>query len=235
MKYSQIIRDYFTFNRKEQRGLFVLISILLGLVIFNMTMKEVNSRQPADFSLFDKEVAAFENAMKKMDSLKEKEKRERYARYPVIFNDKGFDSLKSHPVPAKEIFLIELNSADTFDLQRLKGIGPAFARRIVRYRERLRGFTDRSQVMEVYGMDTSRYNLIADHLTVNPDSVHRIELNTVTFKELLSHPYFPFEITKAIMMYRKEHKLFRDISELRTIPVINDSVYKKISAYIQID
>jgi DNA uptake protein ComE-like DNA-binding protein len=234
MKLSQVIRDYFTFNRQEQRGLFVLIAILLCLVAFNLIMKEIRSGQPVDFSMFDKEVMAFESAMKRMDSIKAGEKKSRYLNYPLKYKQRSYDSLNSHPVPAREILIIELNSADTFDLQRLNGIGPAFARRIVRYRERLGGFTDKSQVREVFGMDTARYDLISGHLTVNPDSVHRINLNTVTFKELLSHPYFPFEITKAIMMYRKDHKQFRDISELRNIPLIDDSVFMKINAYLEV-
>ncbi|MCX6268616.1 MAG: helix-hairpin-helix domain-containing protein [Bacteroidetes bacterium] len=70
--------------------------------------------------------------------------------------------------------MVELNSADTFELQQLRGIGPGFARRIVNYRERLRGFYDKKQVLEVFGMDTSRYRLIEKNLQVNPDSIHPI-------------------------------------------------------------
>jgi competence ComEA-like helix-hairpin-helix protein len=131
--------------------------------------------------------------------------------------------------------MIELNSADTFELQRLRGIGPAFARRIVKYRERLGGFIAASQLLEIWGMDTSKFNAIRDHLTVNPDSIHKIDLNTVTFKGLMSHPYFPFESTKAIMLYRKDHKRFTSVSELKKISIISDSAYRKMREYIRVE
>jgi DNA uptake protein ComE-like DNA-binding protein len=67
------------------------------------------------------------------------------------------------------------------------------------------------------------------------DSVHPINLNTVTFKELLAHPYFPFLTTKAIMLYRKDHKVFRSITELKTIPIISDSAYRKMARYLKVE
>jgi DNA uptake protein ComE-like DNA-binding protein len=72
-------------------------------------------------------------------------------------------------------------------------------------------------------------------LTVNKDSVHPLDLNTVTFKQLLAHPYFPYGTAKAILIYRKEHQRFGDINDLRNIPGINDSVMEKIGPYIRVD
>jgi DNA uptake protein ComE-like DNA-binding protein len=235
MKISGIIKDYFSFNRKEQRGLFVLISILAGLIIADIFISEVLPQKPVDFSDFQKEITAFEKEVNLMDSMEKQEKQQKYlVKYS---NPSGgiSDSFKKDKFPAKEIFIIELNSADTFELQRLHGIGPSFAKRIVKYRERLRGYREKSQLLEIFGMDTGKYNGITDHLTVNPDSIRRINLNTVTFKELISHPYFPFEVTKNIMIYRKEHKKFQNTDELLLIKNINDSIYRKIMPYVRID
>jgi hypothetical protein len=52
---------------------------------------------------------------------------------------------------------------------------------------------------------------------------------------LLAHPYFPFEVTKNIMIYRKEHKKFMDIRELLLIKNINDSIFARIVHYVRID
>ena len=139
---------------------------------------------------------------------------------------------KSKP---KELIIIELNSADTFELQRLRGIGSSFAKRIVYYRQRLGGFTDKSQLLEVFGMDTVRYNGVKGNLIVNKDSIHKININDVAFKDLMKHPYFPFGITKAIILYRKDHKLFKNIGELKSIQGINDSIYGKLKVYVKVD
>jgi len=234
MKISIIIKEYLSFNRKEQRGLFVLISILTGLIIADVFISEVLPQKPVDFSDFEKEITAFEKEINRMDSLGKLEKQKKYQnKYTGSFNSK-FDSIKGYKSPVKEIFTIELSTADTFELQRLRGIGSSFAKRIVKYRERLGGYREKSQLLEIFGMDTERYNEIKDHLTVNPDSIHKINLNSVTFKELLSHPYFPFEVTKNIMIYRKDHKKFLGIEELLKIKNINDSIYRKIKPYVRI-
>ena len=94
-------------------------------------------------------------------------------------------------------FIIELNTADTFDLQRLRGIGPSFARRITGYRARIGGYVKKEQLLEVWGMDSSRYEGIKRYLTVNPEKITQIKLNTATFKELLRHPYMPYELAKG--------------------------------------
>lgn len=235
MKLTAIIKDYLTFNRMEQRGIFVLLTLLFLLVIANEVVPFVVTPKPVDLSGFEKDVVAFEKAVRIADSLDEQVRKSRnkkfrsYAAYPVRDSSGRF---KAYP---KEVFVIELNSADTFELQRLRGIGPAFARRIVKYRERLGGFTDKSQLLEIWGMDTSKYNAIKEHLAVSPDSVHPINLNTVTFKELLAHPYFPFEITKAIMLYRKDHKKFVSAGELKNIKSISDSAYRKMIIYVKVE
>jgi competence ComEA-like helix-hairpin-helix protein len=235
MKLTTIIQDYLTFNRIEQRGIFVLLTILFLLVIANKVVPVVFTPKPVDMSGFEKEVIAFEKAVMVADSMEDLARKKKFTKFRNYTSGHGKDSSGGFKPYPKEVFVIELNSADTFELQRLRGIGPSFARRIVKYRERLGGFTDKSQLLEIWGMDSIKYNAIREHLSVNPDSVHPINLNTVTFKELLSHPYFPFEATKAIMLYRKEHKKFVSIMELESIRIISDSAYRKMRVYIRIE
>jgi DNA uptake protein ComE-like DNA-binding protein len=233
MKLKDIIKDYFSFNRIEQRGLFVLLTILFLLVIANEVIPIVVRSKPIDMRGFEKEVEAFEREVRAADSLDDLARKSKYKKF---HSAAGFprDSTGAYKPFPEEVLVIELNSADTFLLQKLRGIGPSYARRIVKYRERLGGYINKSQLLEIWGMDTSRYNAIREHLIVNPDSVHRVNLNTVTFKKLLSHPYFPFEITKAIMIYRKDHKKFLSIRELKSIKAISDSAYQKISPYVEV-
>lgn len=233
MKLSMIIKDYLTFNRMEQRGIFVLLTIFFLLIIANEVLPLIKDPKTADLPGFEKEVIAFEKAVRIADSLEEASRNSKYRHNRLgAVNWDSSSHFKPYP---KEVFLIELNSADTFELQRLRGIGPAFARRIVRYRERLGGFNDKSQLLEVWGMDTSKFNAIREHLAVNTDSVHAIDLNTVTFKELLGHPYFPFATTKAILLYRKDHKKFGSVSELKNIRIISDSAFRKMAMYLKVE
>jgi DNA uptake protein ComE-like DNA-binding protein len=234
MRYTTQIKEYFTFNRSEQRGILVLMTLLAGLVLANLLIPASTVHKPVDFSGFEKEIARFEADMRSADSLNDRAKKSRNGKSYGAGYGSSKDSTWKYPGKPREIIMIELNSADTFDLQQLRGIGSSFARRIVKYRERLGGFTDKSQLLEIWGMEPSRYGEISSNLTVNHDSIHRIDINTVTFKELLKHPYFPFNLTKAIMLYRKEHKQILVIEELKTMKEVNDSIYRKIKPYLKV-
>ncbi|MCX6248417.1 MAG: helix-hairpin-helix domain-containing protein [Bacteroidetes bacterium] len=235
MKLKAILKEYLTFNRTEQRGVFVLLTILFFLVIANEVVPYVVRPRPVDMSGFEKEIQAFEKDVSVSDSLEESARKSKLRKYPSYPVRSVGDSSRSYRPFPKEVFIIELNSADTFELQRLRGIGPGYARRIVRYRERLGGFYCISQLLEIWGMDSAKYKMISEHLSVNQDSVRPMNLNTVTFKEMLAHPYFPFETTKAIMLYRKEHKKFESISELKKIDIIPDSAYRKMIIYLRVE
>lgn len=235
MKFSLLIKDYLTFNQKEQRGIVILLSLYFLLVFATLYFPGIIPEKTIDFTSFEKEISAFEIALAKLDSEELLAKQSKYKNYKKGGFYHAYDTSRRFQKEQKENLIIELNSADTFELQRLRGIGSSFARRIIKYRERLGGFHDKYQVAEVWGMDTARYNKISANLAVNRDSIHKINLNTVTFKELLFHPYFPFEITKAIMLYRKDHKKFTSLDELLSVPGIHDSTYKKIVNYLFLD
>jgi DNA uptake protein ComE-like DNA-binding protein len=235
MRFSDIIKDYFTFTRAEKRGVFVLLSILFLLIIADEVIPLVIRPKSVDISGFENEIKAFEESIRIEDSIEAMTHKSGYKKRNSNSAIHKMDSSFSSRRFPKETFMIELNSADTFTLQRLRGIGPSFARRIVKYRERLGGYLDKIQLLEIWEMDTSRYNSIKEQITVNRDSVHKINLNTITFKKLMSHPYFPFEMTREIMIYRKEHKKFVNVEELRNIRMISDSVYRKIRSYIKVE
>ena len=225
--------DYLTYNRTEQRGIMVLSMVLLGVIIFQAVIPAGTFQKPPDFSAFAADIGAFETAWKRAadsDSVAQLHRYMNYRNKGGKYHDGGLPLL----VNPRPVLTVDLNTADTFELQQLRGIGPAFARRIVNYRERLRGFYEPRQLLEVFGMDTARYALIEANLKVSRDSVHPVDLNTVTFKELLHHPYFPFAITKNIMIYRQKNKNFRTLDELRNIQGVNDSLFRRMVIYLRI-
>ena len=59
MKFSAIIAEYLTFNRKEQRGIFVLATVLFVLILANAFIPVVVPQKQFDFSGFGKEISAF--------------------------------------------------------------------------------------------------------------------------------------------------------------------------------
>jgi len=226
--------DFLTYNRTEQRGIVVLGLILIVLFTINALIPSGTVATSPDFSRFQKEVAAFEQCWRRAEDSDSMARIRKTMKFKSRYSNFSYDSGRTFQSHNQSVIMIELNSADTLDLQQLRGIGPGFARRIVNYRHRLRGYHHVNQLLEVFGMDTARYNMIEKYLTVNSDSVHPLELNTVTFKELLSHPYFPFPITKQIMIYRQKNKMFRSLDELKRIVGVNDSLYRLMILYVRL-
>ena len=130
---------------------------------------------------------------------------------------------------------IELNSADTLDLQQLRGIGPSFARRIVKYRTMLGGYHSKEQLQEVYGMDSTRYSGFAEHIYVNADSVKKININVASIKEMIRHPYIEFYMAKSIITYRKEIGNYSELTQIKNAKLIYEELYQKIAPYLLVE
>lgn len=128
--------------------------------------------------------------------------------------------------------IIELNSADSLELESVRGIGPAFASRIIRFRKRLGGFYRKEQLLEVYGMDSVKYNQLKDLIQVNGELIIKINLNTFTFEEIKRHPYLTYKQMNAIIQYRSQHGSFRSIDDLMKIAILNEEIIRKIEPYI---
>ena len=135
--------------------------------------------------------------------------------------------------PEPVLIRIELNSADSTALVKLKGIGPSFAKRIIKYRELLGGYMSKDQVLEVYGMDSARYQPIEHQLDVDTTIRQRMNLNEVEVKELMRHPYLDRNQAVAIVNYRKQHGPFKTISDLRKIHLVKEETYRKIAPYFK--
>ena len=86
--------------------------------------------------------------------------------------------------------IIELNSADSAKMTGLKGIGPSLAVRIIRYRNRLGGFYRKEQLAEINGIDSAVYSGVAPEVTVNPEKIKRININTISFQSIADIPLF---------------------------------------------
>jgi competence ComEA-like helix-hairpin-helix protein len=78
--------------------------------------------------------------------------------------DPGANTSRSVP---SEVELIELNAADTSDLQRVSGIGAILARRIVRYRELLGGYTSAEQLLKIPGVSPENFLRIEEQVYVD--------------------------------------------------------------------
>ncbi len=140
------------------------------------------------------------------------------------------DSLFNYPVVKQEEPL-ELNTADSCALVAIRGIGPYYASRILRYRERLGGYYAVRQLKEIkmtyFNVDSS-----AHLFTANAQLIRKKDLNTMSFKEVLRHPYLDYEEVKLIFNAKNKYKRisFDTLEKRKILPLYK---LRKIKPYFR--
>ncbi len=130
---------------------------------------------------------------------------------------------------------IDLNSVDSTDLIKINGIGPVFAARILKYKKLLGGYSQASQLMEVYGIDSAKFHSIKHNFsTCDRSKLIRININTASFKELLKHPYISYEFVKLVVNERRK-EVFKTLEDFKERTQLSDSVYQKLTPYLTIE
>ncbi len=131
--------------------------------------------------------------------------------------------------------IIDINTADSAAFIALPGIGNKLASRIIHFREKLGGFYKIEQIAEVYGVPDSTFQKIKSFLSIENDSIKKIDINSADINTLKEHPYIRWQLAKSIVQYRQEHGLFKTIDDLRRIESIDDKKFDQIKAYIAIE
>ncbi|WDF54527.1 ComEA family DNA-binding protein [Mucilaginibacter sp. KACC 22063] len=132
----------------------------------------------------------------------------------------------------KPAAIIEINKADSAQLVSLKGIGPAYAMRIIRYRDKLGGFHAKQQLKEVFGIDEEHYLLMDKQVKVNAALVKKLNINKATFEDMRRFPYLGYKQINAIIQYRNEHGDYETLDDLKEVAILDDATLKKIKPYL---
>jgi competence protein ComEA len=151
---------------------------------------------------------------------------------PYPSNNSAEVSSKTLKYPVKPAVMVELNGADSAKLDDIRGIGPAFALRILTYRERIGGFVNKEQLLEVFGLDSLKYAEIKNQVRVDPVSVRKININTATVEQYKNHPYLRFKQINAIIQYRKQHGNYSNIADLAKVVVIPAETIARLAPYL---
>lgn len=135
-------------------------------------------------------------------------------------------------ISSKQKISVELNSADSIQLEKLSGIGKVLSVRICKYRNRLGGFYSVIQLKEVYGIKDSLYNFIIQKNNITADTllIRKINIQTADFKTLIKHPYFNKDIVVKILQMQKNKEV---INAEKLKSVAGEEWFEKAKHYIQ--
>ena len=142
--------------------------------------------------------------------------------------------VKKSPTYEKKTFtkeLVELNTADSLSIVYLKGIGPGFTKRILKYRTMLGGFHTVNQLKDVYGMNDSLFVLLTSQIKVDANALIKIPINAIDFNSLRKHPYFNFQSAQAVVNFRLKHGKLTE-ADIKGLGVFSEEKLRLIIPYL---
>lgn len=148
--------------------------------------------------------------------------------YSNYSDNKKKDSVR-YPVKLREGEHLALNTADTSLLRRVPGIGPYYAKEIVRYGKWLGGYVDVAQLDEIdnFPKESKKFFVITHA------SPQKMNVNKLSLQQLRRHPYINFFQAKAITDYRRLHGDIKNLNDLRFSSDFTEADIRRLIPYVE--
>jgi competence ComEA-like helix-hairpin-helix protein len=158
----------------------------------------------------------------------------------ITYQQKSFPTYEKKTFPKSEYekkdytVKVDINTADTTELKKLKGIGIGYAKRIIKYREELGGFIRIEQLSEVWGLTPETFEKCLPQVIISNQNIKKININTASAEELKKHPYIFWKTANAIEKYRKANGNYKSLNDLKKIHLLDEEIINKIKPYLTI-
>ena len=153
---KKLFRSFTSFTRTELLGLLCLSALLLILIAIRATMSLWV--HPAMDTEKEKKLMAAWETFKRSQPKATNDSTEK------IPNDYQ-DASDENETPLRDV--IDLNTADSATLVRLKGIGPVTAGQIVTYRNIHGPFTSINQLLDIRHFPDATFDILKKHLVIS--------------------------------------------------------------------
>ena len=130
--------------------------------------------------------------------------------------------------------LVNANDASEEELMKIKGLGPFYARQIIKYQQQLGGFVRKEQILEVWKMTPEIYTQIQAQLSCETSTIRKLSINQASAEELQSHPYLNWNQANSIVKMRMQKGGFKSIEEIRESVIIDQETFEKVRPYLSL-
>jgi competence protein ComEA len=147
-----------------------------------------------------------------------------------------YEASKLTVTEAAPRILVNINTASNEELMAIRGIGPIYASRIMKYRDMLGGYVSTEQLSEVYGL-MDHPDIIVQlqpYFTIG-DGPTKLDINTATWVQLVKHPYIDKHIANSIVNMRKAHGKYAAVADLQRSHLIDEVLLNHLRAYLTVE
>lgn len=234
---KKIIREYFTYTRKERNGTIVLLLILVILIFVRIYQ---NNRHEGNIVLMDdefrKEIEEFEKGLIPKEENKKEEN--------III--KSAEERKQEWFIPDELFEFNPNKVTKDELKKL-GFSEKQVKTLISYRKNGGCFFNKTDLLKIYGINKEQYNNLEPYISLENENTFKgknklnkvdsikVELNTATKNELQKLSGIGEVFAERILKYRELLGGFYDEKQLLEVYGIDSVRYMTFSNNILID
>lgn len=128
--------------------------------------------------------------------------------------------------------LVEINSADSATLRKVRGIGEKTVVAVMEYRKLLGGFVRKEQIAELKCVTNDNFLRISEQIYCDSCKISKIDINFAPAKDFELHPYMTRRAAKLILETRESKGGWNSIEEMQMDNIFTEEQAKAIAPYL---
>ena len=233
------------FSKSEAKGtlgliFIILVSLITSQLSISYSKKVQDMKNPTEKAELEKWVSTVRASIhpKKIKEATPNPTKESYKVDPEKTGNaektknRSFVPKETERKIVEKIEVKDLNTATKEELRSIRGIGPAFSERIVKYRNLLGGFASIRQLSEVYGLQDEVIEELVKYYEISSPPTP-LNINTDSVKVLATHPYISYDLAWTIYNYRKQNGDIRSAEDFKKIKSVDAETLEKLIPYLQ--
>jgi competence protein ComEA len=244
--WKQFLRDYFNFTRKERKGIIIIVSLILFLIILPFFYPLFIKQKQYSHKEFENEIAQL--SVEKSDSIKFKNysKNSQNELYDDDYSPSGGN--KYEPLNA-EVFYFDPNTASSSDWKRL-GLRDKTILTIQHYLSKGGKFYKPDDISKIWGLSPSVAQRLIQYVSIksagkeygsfenknypktsssySPKTFQPIDVNLADTSAYISLPGIGSKLSNRIIAFRDKLGGFYSVDQVGETYLLPDSTFQKI-------
>ena len=128
--------------------------------------------------------------------------------------------------------LVEINSADSTTLRKVRGIGAKTVVAVMQYRKLLGGFVRKEQIAELKCVTNENFAQISEQIYCDSCKISKIDINFAPASDFEHHPYMSRKAAKLILETRESKGGWNSIEEMQSDDIFTEEQARAIAPYL---